>query len=576
MYHKPATDYQRIRYVALLFLLLAAWIIARLFILQIVEHKYYALFALNSHEIYKKLHPDRGQIFFQDTRTKQEYPAAVNKEFYVVYAVPKEIPPLDVATTTVQLAHILDIQEETQKTALGQKLSRNNDVYAPVGKKIPEEKIIVLREANLKGVYAVPQTYRYYPEEKLAANVLGFTGSDSEGNMIGQYGVEGYWEKELIGRGGLLAGERGALGSWIALAGRTSIAPENGVDLLLTIDRALEYKACERLRQGLKEYQAKSAALILMNPATGGILAMCSLPDFDPNNYSKTETLAAFNNTAVFIPYEPGSVFKPITMAAGLDLGLVSPTTVYTDLCDLVINNNHIRNAERKCYGEQTMTQVLEKSINTGAVWIEEKLGRERFLEYVEKFGFGKKTGISLNVEAGGDVSSLSKKGQIFGANGSFGQGFTVTPLQLAAAYAAIANEGKLPKPFIVEEVRYPNGKKERTALSVAEQVISPRAAKLLAGMLTSVVENHYRAAKIDSYYVAGKTGTAQIAERGGYSDNRTNHTFAGFAPADRPRFVLVVKYEEPERAWAEQTALPVFRDVMKFALDYYGVAGKR
>ena len=576
MYHKPTAEHRRIRYVAVIFLILAGWIIVRLFVLQIVEHKYYALFALNSHEIYKKLHPDRGQVFFQDTRTKQEYPAAVNKEFYVVYAVPKEIPIADAATTTEQVARILDIQDEAQKKALLEKFSQSNDVYASVAKKIPEEKIIALQEAKLKGVYTTPQVYRYYPEENLAANVLGFTGSDSGGNMIGRYGIEGYWEKELIGKGGLLSGEQGALGSWIALAGRTTIAPENGVDLLLTIDRALEYKACERLREGMVEYKAKSAALVLMNPATGAILAMCSLPDFDPNNYSKVDDLAAFNNTAVFTAYEPGSVFKSVSMAAGLDLGLVTPTTVYTDTCDLLINGFHVRNAQQSCYGEQTMTQVLEKSINTGAVWVENKIGSDRFLDYVEKFGFGNKTGISLNTEVAGDITSLTKKGQIFGANGSFGQGFTATPLQLAAAYSAIANDGKLPKPFIVEEVRYPNGKKERTVPAVSEQVISSRAAKLLSGMLVSVVENHYHAAKIPNYYVAGKTGTAQIAERGGYSVERTNHTFAGFAPADNPQFVMIVKYEEPERKWAEQTALPVFHDVMKFALDYYGVAGKR
>ena len=576
MYHKPTAEHQRIRYVAVFFLILAGWIVVRLFVLQIVQHKYYALFALNAHEIYRKLHPERGQVFFQDTRTKQEYPAAVNKEFYIVYAVPKEMPPSEVATTTAQIIRILDIQDEDQKKGLEQKFAKTDSVYAPVAKKIPEEKVIALREAKLKGIYITPQTYRYYPEERLAASVLGFTGSDNDGNMVGRYGIEGYWEKELVGKGGLLAGERGALGSWIATAGRTTIAPENGVDLLLTIDRALEYKACERLREGLVEYKAKSAALVLMDPMTGAVLAMCSLPDFDPNNYSKVKDIAAFNNTSIFTSYEPGSVFKPITMAAGLDLGLVSPTTVFTDPCDIVINGYHVRNAERKCYGEQTMTQVLEKSINTGMVWVEERVGGDRFREYAQKFGFGNKTGVNLNTEAAGDISSLDKKGQIFGANGSFGQGLTATPLQLAAAYAAIANEGKLPKPYIVEEVRYANGKKERTLPSVAEQVVSPRAAKLLSGMLVSVVENHYHAAKIKNYYVAGKTGTAQIAERGAYSIDRTNHTFAGFAPADHPRFVLIVKYEEPEQHWAEQTALPVFRDVMKFALDYYGVAGKR
>ena len=575
MRFKHTDENYRIRYVAAIFLLLSFWIIVRLFFLQILQHDYYSLFALNSREIYQKLYPERGQIFFQDTRTKQEYPAAVNKDFYLVYASPKEISPGDVNTAVEKLSAILNFQEE-QKKLLFEKLSKIGSAYAQIAKKIPEEQVNLIKEANLKGIYFTAQDYRFYPENNLAAGVIGFTGSDRSGKISGKYGIEGYWEKELVGRGGFLSGEKGALGSWITLANRQTLAAENGVNLLLTIDRGLEYKACESLREGMELYKAKSAALVMMDPKTGAILAMCSLPDFDPNNYSKVEDIAAYNNTTIFGSYEPGSVFKPITMAAGLDLGLVVPNTTFTDPCDQVINGYHIRNAERKCYGEQTMTQVLENSVNTGVVLVTQKVGKEKFKNYVDKFGFGRKTGVSLNTESAGDTSSLERKGEIFFATGSYGQGLTVTPLQLATAYSALANEGKLPRPFIVEEIRYSNGKKEKTEPQTTEQVISERAAGLLSGMLVSVVENHYKVARIEHYYVAGKTGTAQIAENGKYSEEKTNHTFAGFAPADDPKFVLVVKYEEPERKWAEQTALPVFRDVMKFALDYYGVVGKR
>ena len=350
----------------------------------------------------------------------------------------------------------------------------------------------------------------------------------------------------------------------------------DGPDIFLTIDRALQQYACDRLRDGLKEYEAKSAALVLMNPESGAVYAMCSLPDFDPNNYSQVKDLAAFNNTAIFTPYEPGSVFKTFTMGAGLDLGLVTPNTTYTDPCELTINGHKVRNAEQKCYGKQTMTEVLEKSINTGVVWVEQRVGRDRFHEYVKKFGFGDKTGITLSTEMAGDVSSLDKKGDIFGANGSFGQGLTATPLQLAAAYSVVANGGKLMKPFIIAEEHLEDGRKNKFSPQESDTVISEGAARLLSGMLVSVVENHYHAAQIPDYYVAGKTGTAQIPEKGKYSEDRTNQTFAGFAPATRPKFVLVVKYEEPNRKWAEQTALPVFKDVMKFALDYLGVPGDK
>lgn len=572
LYRKTTIDDSRIRYVAVFLLVLALWVTGRLFFLQVIRHDYYSLFALNSHEIYKKLHSERGAIFFQDSRSKQEYPAAINKQFYLVYAVPKEIPVTDVASTTSALVRALGLGAGEQKDVT-EKLARR-DSYRTIAKKVPEEISAVLKELKLPGIYLTPQDYRFYPEEKLASSVLGFASLNDEGGMRGQYGVEGYWEKKLAGKGGFLIGEKGALGSWIALGNRTAVAPENGANLLLTIDRTLQYTACERLRQGMVEYKAKSGSLVIMQPKTGAVLAMCSLPDFDPNNYSDVDTISAFNNTTIFTPYEPGSVFKTVTMAAALDLDLVTPNTTHVDPCQVEVNDRIIRNAMQQCYGKHTMTQSLENSINTTMVWLQERIGNVRFNEYVTKFGFGEKTGIGLNTEVAGDISSLSKKGQIFGANGSFGQGLTATPLQLAAAYSAVANDGRMPKAHVVEEVRLPSGQKEKTYLET-EQILSSRAAKLLSGMLVSVVENHYPAAKVKGYYIGGKTGTAQIADKGAYSEDRTNHTFAGFGPAEDPSLVIVVKFEEPDRKWAEQTTIPVFRDVMEFALNYYGLPAK-
>lgn len=579
MLAKTTTGADRLRIIALVFLLLAGWVVVRLVILQIFEHNYYALFALNTREIYKKIYPRRGAIYFQDSRTKQTYPAAINREFFLVYAVPKEIPPAELTKVTEQVTAVLGVSDEEKKKDLAARLAKAGDPYEPLAKKIPAEIVAELKKLALPGIFFTPQEFRYYPEERTGAHVLGFTGFDDQGRAAGRYGAEGYWQGELGGSGGLLAGERGALGGWIGLSRREIIPAQEGSDLVLTIDRTLQFTACERLRRGWEEYKAKSAALVLMNARTGAILAMCSLPDFDPNEYASVKEVSTFNNSAIFTPYEPGSVFKTITMAGGLDAGVIDPDTMYADPCQRVINGHTVRNAERKCYGRKTMTNVLEKSINTGAIWVEEQLRVERFKAYVEKFGFGQKTGVTLDSEAAGDTSSLSKPGEIFAANASFGQGLAVTPIQLAVAYAAVANNGQLPRPFIVEEIRSPDGRIERRRGETLEQVVSERAAKLLGGMLISVVEHTYRAAKISGYYVAGKTGTAQIAEPGGYSETRTNHTFAGFAPADEAapdKFVLVVKYEEPARQWAEQTAVPVFRDVMKFVLDYYGIAARR
>ncbi len=565
-----------LRIISVLTLLGAFIIIGRLFVLQIFDHTYYTAMALSNHEIYKQLYPHRGSIFLQDTRAEgKEYPVAVNREYYSLYAVPRDVPVDQVGTIADFISKMFGYTE-IEKTNLIAKLSKKNDPYEPIAKKISDEFKDQIEAQKFVGIYTTGQEFRYYPEATLAANVLGFTSQNEKGQLVGRYGVEGFLDNVLTGHSGFLAGEKGALGSIIPMADRTVKQAEDGANLLLTIDRNLQYKACERLRQGLDQYQAKSASLILMDPKTGAILAMCSLPDFNPNDLSGIKDVSVFNNTNIFSPYEPGSVFKPIIMAVGLDLGLVSPFTTYTDTGERTINGKKIRNALDKVYGLSTMTNVLENSINTGMIFVAERIGRDRFKEYVEKFGFGKKTGVSLDTELPGDIDLLSKTSAIYTAVGSFGQGLTATPLQVATAYAGLANAGNMPTPYIVDEIRHPNGQIDRTEPET-KLVISPNTAKLITAMLISVVEKTYsKAVGLKNYYVAGKTGTAQIASKGGYEEDKTNHTFAGFFPATDPKFVLLVKYEEPKQNWAESTAAPVFKDVAQFVLQYSGTAGDK
>jgi cell division protein FtsI/penicillin-binding protein 2 len=479
-----------LRVVSVLVLVGAFAILLRLFMLQVLDHRYYAALALNNHEIYQQLYPHRGSIFFQDTRTQyKEYPVSVNRQYYSLYAVPRDVPSEHIASTTDFLARTLNLSDEEKKSVL-EKLSKKNDPYEPIAKKVSEDVKDLIMAAHMPGISAAGQEFRYYPEGNLASNVLGFTSHNDKGELSGRYGIEGFWDSTLTGKSGFLAGEKGALGSIISVANRTLKQAEDGADLLLTIDRNVQYKSCQRLQQGLEEYEAKSASLILMDPKTGAILSMCSLPDFDPNNYSQVEHISVYNNTTIFTPYEPGSVFKPIIMSVALDLGLVSPFTTYTDTGERVINGFKIRNALDKKYGVATMTNVLEHSINTGMIWVAEKIGKTRFKEYVEKFGFGKKTGIGLDTEAAGDVSSLNKPADIYTAVGSFGQGITVTPLQVATAYAALANGGRMPKPYIISEVRHSNGKIDKTEPE-SSIVISSNASALITAMLISVVEKN-------------------------------------------------------------------------------------
>ncbi|MEK7068100.1 MAG: penicillin-binding protein 2, partial [Patescibacteria group bacterium] len=348
------------------------------------------------------------------------------------------------------------------------------------------------------------------------------------------------------------------------------------------INKTVQNVACRKLNEAALRHGADSGALIIMNPKTGAIIAMCAWPDFDPNEYGKTKNINYFNNVGVWQAYEPGSVFKPLTMSMGIDLELIEPDSKFTDTGSVTIASETIKNAEDKVYGEVTMAQVLEDSINTGAVYVAQKVGINNFLKYVEDYGLGKKTGITLMTESDGNISSLRDK--MHGDNlnlavSSFGQSITATPLQLAAAFSAIANGGMLVRPYIIEEIIKADGTHLKTPAQDVRRVISPRAATLVAGMMVNVTEKgHAKRARVPGYYVAAKTGTAQIASKAGrgYS-SRTNHTLAGFAPADDPVFVMVTYLEDPKDAkYAESTATPLFGEVANFVLNYYQVPKER
>jgi cell division protein FtsI/penicillin-binding protein 2 len=570
MRHKDCAD-KSLRFVSIVLLIAVFLVIGRLFVLQILDGKYYLALALDTQEIYKQLYPRRGNIYMQDTRDNKEYPVAINRPYYLVYAVPRDMLANEIVSSTNFLVNIFGYSESEKETLL-KNLSKKDDPYEPIAKKVSEDKINKLKQANIKGIHYISQEYRYYPEGNSMASVVGFVGSDENGDISGKYGVEGAWEKDLAGQDGFLYGMRGAFGGLIPLANRTTQQAENGADLVLTIDRSLQYQACKALKDGFITYKAKSASIVMLDVETGAVLAMCSEPDYDPNNYAKVTNVNSYNNTAIFDAYEPGSVIKPITMAIALDLGLVTPNTRFTDPGVLLIDGFKIYNALKASYGNVNMTEVLEDSINTGIIWVAEKIGNDKFKEYMEKFGFGKKTGIVAGAEVAGDISSFSKTAKIYNANASFGQGFTATTLQLAVAYASLANGGKIVKPYIVKEVRRADGRIEKKYPEVSDMVISTHAQKLISGMLVSVVENgHGQPAKLDKYYLAGKTGTAQIAENGEYIE-ATNHTFTGFFPVENPKVALVVRYEAPQRLWAESTVAPLFKIVAQFTLNYFGI----
>ncbi|MFH0805143.1 MAG: penicillin-binding protein 2, partial [Patescibacteria group bacterium] len=325
------------------------------------------------------------------------------------------------------------------------------------------------------------------------------------------------------------------------------------------------------------KHGADGGSIIIMDPMTGAMIAMCGYPDFDPNKYRGVEDANTFLNPATFYVYEPGSIFKPITMAAALDQGALTPTTTYNDTGQAVFGKYTIKNSDGKANGVQTMTQVLEKSLNTGAIFAAESIGPQKFEEYVQRFGFGQKYGLELSTEAQGNISNLAAHKELSMATGSFGQGISATLLQMTNAFGVIANGGKLMQPYIVDEVANPSsGVSTKTEPRVIRQVVTSKTATTLAAMLVNVVRNgHGKRAGVPGYFVAGKTGTAQIARSDGpgYETDFTIGSFCGFAPVDNPRFVMCVKIDKPRDVqWAESTAAPLFGQLAQFMVNYYGI----
>lgn len=540
-------------------------IIGRLYALQVVGREKWVAMAEEQHMVAQALRAERGSIALRDGDLT--YPVAVNREYKLAYVIPKLVE--DVPGTAVALSAILGVDE----ALIRERLSDRADPFEVIKKKITLEEEAKLKELKLKGVNFLPEIYRYYPGGELASKVIGFVGPSDLGE-IGIYGVEAGWNGELHGRDGTLSQERDAAGRWISLTDRDHVEPEDGDSLVLTIDRVVQYEVEKILAESREKFNADTASAIVLEPKTGKILAMASVPQFNPNEYGKTEDIGLFMNPLVSLPYESGSVMKPITMAIGIEEGKVHPNTEFVDTGVVSEAGYNIQNAEGKVYGRSTMTKVLEESINTGVMYVERLVGHAAFRDRLRSFGFGSKTGIRLPAEHAGNLKNLDNlKSTIQFLTASFGQGITVTPLQLAVAYGALANDGILMKPQIVDRIIDRNGNIRPVEPEETRRVLSRETSKEMGEMLRSVVVNgHGKRADVPGYLVGGKTGTAQVAKTGskGYDENITIGSFVGYAPINDPRFVIVVKFDNPRDVqWAESSAAPTFGAIMRFLLSY-------
>ena len=559
----------RIKFIAFIAFIFCFSVIVRLFFLQVKAYSFYRSLADDQHLENSEILPKRGEIFLQEKDLL--FPVAVNRDLPTAYLVPREIDQAKILDLSEKISRILSLE----KNEVFEKISKKDDVYELLKKRISKDEATQMAEIKEKGVYLMPESWRYYPGENLASSVIGFVGYKDE-NVEGIYGLEKYFEEKLKGTKGFLKQERDAGGRWISVGEKELYPSKDGDNLILTIDHIIQFKAEMALRNAVKKHNADGGRVLIMNPYDGKIIAMAQEPSFNINKYSEVDDLGLFRNTLISDTYECGSIFKTITMAAGIDSGKVEYDETFEDTGQVREAGFLIENSDGKAYGKQTMTEILEKSLNTGAIYVEKKVGNETFKEYVKKFGFGELSNVELPSETRGNISNLETNRNIEYFTASFGQGITVTPLQILNAYGAIANGGELLKPQIIDYIENAKGEIEKRERELRRKVISKDTANKISLMLESNVKNgHGKHAGVPGYRIGGKTGTAQISDKkvGGYEEGKTVGSFAGYGPIENPKFVMLVVIDNPKDVeWAESTAAPVFGELARFILDYWGI----
>lgn len=531
-------------------LILATFIIiGRLVVFQVVRAD--ELASLGVEQVLVVDQPERGVIY-----DRNQAVVAVNGADYQVSAAPNLVD--DAQELATDLAPILDEPRYEILAAL-----TSNRPYELLAGRVSGEVADAIRALPYSGIQLDPLPRRVYPQHSLMCHILGYVDFDGNGGA----GIEGYYQNELAGE---------AASATINISPLTvqhSVIAREGADLVLTIDRTLQYTVERHLAEALVEHGAVSGEIIVMDPRTGAILAAASLPCYDPGDFFETPEDMLFN-PIVSRQYEPGSVMKLITMAAALDSGTVTPQTTYVDNGILEIGGHRTVNWDRAAHGTVDMTQLLAQSLNVGAATIATWMGTETFYDYFQRFGFGRPTGVDIMAEAAGlmPLPGDALWTESFIATNAYGQSIAVTPLQMIAAVSALANDGSMMQPYVVQEIHSDTGTfiHKPTVLSRA---ISAETAQTLTNMAITAVNQEVPAAQVPGYTVAGKTGTAQIPENGIYLPDDVIGSFVGWMPADDPEIAVLVKLDRPTSApWGSQTAAPVFAKLAKELVVILGI----
>jgi stage V sporulation protein D (sporulation-specific penicillin-binding protein) len=537
-------------------------VIGRLFYWQIAKAEMLSKLAESQYGGSVKIFPKRGEI-----KTSDGFPIVANKVSYLLFANPMEIK--DKNQTIQMLSSFFDIDKASVSASLS-----SNKFWVPVESGIDAKKKEEIEEMQIPGIGFEEHYPRFYPEASIAAHLIGFVGKDDQGQNKGYVGLEGFYDRLLSGTEGYSIELHDALGRPIISKRTLMSSGLDGGTLLLNLDRSIQFLIERKLKDSIEKYGASGGMIGIMNPQTGGIIAMASNPSFSPSEYWEYDE-SLYKNPFITNTYEPGSTLKPIIMASALDAGLVTPQTK-CNICSgpVSVSGYELHTWNDKYYKNTNMIEVIQHSDNTGMVFVAKKLGVGKMIEYLTKFGMGKLTDIDLQGEIAPSLKPRSAWYEVDLATTGFGQGISVTPIELLTAFSVLANGGKMVQPRVVNALEDGKGRKIEIETKIKGTPISEKTAKIMTEILVNAVDKgEAKWTKLKGYRIAGKTGTASIPVKGHYDPNSTIASFIGFAPADKPKFIMLVILEKPTSSiYAAETAAPLFFDIAADLLNYYNV----
>ncbi len=557
----------RIRLLSLFAFIVAALIVTRLFYVQIIHGSEYSESADRQYAVPSANVFDRGTISFQE-RGGNLIAAATLQSGYFLAINPKEIK--DATTTWEGISSVILLDRDSFMAKAGKK----DDPYEEVARRISKENADKLNSLKLSGVSLYKEKWRFYPAGPLAAHVLGFVAYKGD-NLTGRYGLESYYN-DVLGRQGsnLYVNFFAEVFANLKDSLFTEADKREG-DLVTTIDPAIQNALESELLAVEDKYNSKITGGIIINPKDGSIYAMAKVPTFDLNRFQEVKDVSVFNNQMVEGNYEMGSIVKALTIAAALDAGAITSKTTYNDTGSLTLSGRTIYNFDKKGRGVVDMQQVLDESLNTGAVFVMQKLGHEQFKNYFLAYGFGEKTGIDLPGEGRNLISNLDTNRDIEYATAAFGQGIAITPITAARAFSVIANGGYLITPHIAQRIDYKTGLSSVISYPKGRQALKPATSEEITRMLVKVVDKALLGGtvKMQNYSIAAKTGTSQLGKEdgSGYYDDRFRHSFFGYFPAYNPTFLIFLFTEDPRgEIYASHTLTAPFMNLTKFLINYY------